>query len=174
MSEKSAVRDTYTEAFAGYYQMVFNAVYTKVGNIADTEDICQEVFIALYRHIAEVENIRKWLYGTLKNAVLHYYRDKKYSKKEDVDELFQDVSLTFVNGFRDTRIIISEAIEESVKSEEDRMLVDLIAFHNYSYSETAKLMGFTKRRVEYRYTQIAKEILRRLNERGIKNIEDIL
>ncbi len=176
METKSKTKkDEYTELFTEYYHVVFNAVYPKVGNENDTEDICQEVFIALYNNLEKIESVRKWLFGTLKNIVYQYYR-KKYSKQTDIDidDVFQDVSLTFVNGFKDARIEISAAIEDEIKDETERMIVDLIAFHNYSYTYVAKVMGITKRTVQYRYTQLVKRILANLETKGIKNIEDLL
>jgi RNA polymerase sigma-70 factor, ECF subfamily len=166
-------KDKFTEIFDQYYHIVFNAVYPKVGNVNDTEDICQEVFIALYRKLDEIEHIKKWLFGTLRNIVYNYYRNKK-PDKINIEDVFQDVSLTFVNGFRDARIIISTAIEEEIKNEEERQVVELIAFNNYSYAYVAKLLGVTKRMVQYRYTQLVKRILENLKNRGIKNIEDLL
>jgi RNA polymerase sigma-70 factor, ECF subfamily len=166
-------KDKFTEIFDQYYHTVFNAVYPRVGNVSDTEDICQEVFIALYRKLDEVQNIKKWLFGTLRNIVYNYYRDKK-PDKVNIDDIFHDISLTFVNGFRDARIVISAAIDEEIKNEEERQIVELIAFNNYSYTYVAKLLGVTKRMIQYRYTQIVKRILENLKKRGIKNIEDLL
>jgi RNA polymerase sigma-70 factor, ECF subfamily len=166
-------KDNFTEIFDQYYQTVFNVVYPKVGNVNDTEDICQEVFIALYRNLDEIQYIKKWIFGTLRNIVYNYYRDKK-PDKIDIEDVFQDISLTFVNGFRDARIVISAAIDEEIKNEEERQIIDLIAFNNYSYAHVAKLMGQTKRMIQYRYTQLVKRILGNLKNRGIKNIEDLL
>jgi RNA polymerase sigma-70 factor, ECF subfamily len=173
MSTGSPKRDKFSELFTDYYSMVFNAVYPKVGSQDDTEDICQEVFVALYRHVGEIENVRAWLYGTLKNMVLKYYRDR-HPSHENIDTIMDDVTLSFVNGFRDTRIIISEVMEEIVLTKEEREILDLVAFHNYSYSETANVMGITKRKVDYNYNKISGKIISRLQERGVKHIEDLL
>ncbi len=170
---KAKIRDKYTAIFSEYYPVVYNAVNTKVVNKQDTEDICQEVFIALYRNMDKIENIRKWLFGTLKNSVLKYYRDRE-PENADIDKMFNDISLTFVNGFRDTRVLLSEAIDEEVKNDTEQMLIDLIAYHNYSYRTVADILGITRRRVEYAYTQLVDRILDNLSSRGINNIEDLL
>ncbi|MCP4134799.1 MAG: sigma-70 family RNA polymerase sigma factor [bacterium] len=169
-------RDRFAEYFSEYYQVVYNAVFPKVGSAEDTEDLCQEVFLILYRNLEDtdnIDNVRKWLYGTLKNVVLQYYR-RKEKPKANIDDIFDDVSLTFVNGFRDTRILIEEAIEEEIEDDDERTLVELIAFHNYSYTKVAEYMGLTKRIVGYRYNQVVKKILENLERKGINNIEDLL
>lgn len=170
----SRKRDNFTEDHKRYYPLVFSAVYTKVGNIDDANDICQEVFIRFFEKYDEVQNSRKWLFGTLRHVVFEYYRKKKGDV--NIDDVFTDISLTFVNGMRDIRIIISEAIEnmDNFNDEDERTLFDLIAVQNYSYSETAKMMGMTKRMVQYRYKRIVDNILDYLKARGIKDFEDLL
>ncbi len=169
-------RDIYTEAHNLYYPIVFGAVYTKVNNVDDARDICQEVFLIFYEKFGEIENHRKWLFGALRLAVFEFYRKRKKGEALDIDEIFNDVSLTFVNGFRDARIIISEAFEniENFQIEEDKILFDLVAFSNYSYSHVAEHLGLTKRKVEYRYRRIVEKILDYLKSKGIENIEDLL
>jgi RNA polymerase sigma factor (sigma-70 family) len=153
--------------------MVFNAICTKVNSLDDAEDICQEVFIALFNHLDEIQNVRAWLYGTLKNMVLKYYK-QKYSGDEDIENFMEDAALTFVNGFRDTRIVISETLNEVLSDDDERNLFELVALHRYSYSETAALMGITKRKVDYKYNKIAAEITTALKAKGISQIEDLL
>lgn len=172
MSER---RDRFTRAHGDYYPLVFSAVHTKVENIDDVMDTCQEVFIRLYEKFDEVENVRKWLYGALRLAVLEYYR-KKRGGAVDIDDVFNDLSLTFVNGFRDARIIILEAIEndEFFRDELDRLVFDHVAMYNFSYSHTGKELGLTKRQVEYRYRRVVDAILDYLAKKGIKHIEDLL
>ncbi len=168
-------RDSFTEAHARYYSVVFGAVYSKVGNADDAEDICQEVFIKCFEKFDEIENVRKWLFGALRLSVFEFYR-RKERRDIDIDEVFGDLSLTFVNGFRDARIIISEAIEniENIRSNEDRLIFDLVAVHNFSYSRAGKQLGLTMRKVEYRYRKIVDEILLYLKEKGIEEIEELL
>ncbi len=173
MQVKLKKRDLFSELFVDYYPMVFNAVCTKVSSLNDAEDICQEVFIALFNHLDEIRNIRAWLYGALKNMVLKYYKEK-YSGEENIDNFMEDAALTFVNGFRDTRIIISETLEEVLSDDGERNLFELVAFHKYSYSEAAGLMGITKRKVDYKYNKIAAKITTALKAKGISQIEDLL
>lgn len=169
----SSKRDVYTELYVNYFHTVFNAVYTKVGKRDDAEDICQEVFIALYHNIDKIENVRAWLYGTLRNLVYKYYKTKS-TAPDDIDNAMNDVALSFTNGFRDARIILEQILEEMLLDEEDRSIIELVAYHGYSYAETAKLLGLTKRKIDYRYNVLAGKITDRLRERGVKHIEDLL
>jgi RNA polymerase sigma-70 factor, ECF subfamily len=173
MQAKLKKRDVFSGLFVDYYPMVYNAICTKVNSLDDAEDICQEVFIALFNHLDEIQNIRAWLYGTLKNMVLKYYKEK-YSGQENIDNFMDDAALTFVNGFRDTRILISQVLDEVLTDDKERNLFELVAVHRYSYSETAELMGITKRKVDYNYNRIAAKITTALKAKGITQIEDLL
>ncbi len=170
---KSKKREEFSKAYIEYYPLLFNTVFTKVGSKENADDICQEVFLIFYEKFDEVENIRKWLFGTLRYAVLRYY-EKNPGQDVDIDKIFDDVSLTYVNGFKDTRIIISEAIENVNLTEEERLILEYIAFNNYSYTNTGKIMGMTKRQIGYRYLDIVERIIEYLNEKGIEQIEDLL
>ncbi len=173
MVTDSIKREKFSEVYSEYYPLVFNAVYTKVGNRDDTDDICQEVFLIFYEKFNEIENARKWLFGTLRNVIFRYY-ERKSRSDIDIDKMFEDVGLTFVNGFRDARIIISEAIDNIEMSDEERIILDYIAFYNYSYSNVGRIMGLSKRQIGYKYLAVVKSILEYLRSQGIQDIEDLL
>ncbi|MDY6934431.1 MAG: sigma factor [Spirochaetota bacterium] len=63
-------RNKLTEIYSEYYPVVFSAIYTKVGNREDANDICQEIFIRLYESLENVDNIRRWLFSAPKLVVL--------------------------------------------------------------------------------------------------------
>ncbi|MDY6934665.1 MAG: sigma-70 family RNA polymerase sigma factor [Spirochaetota bacterium] len=152
MRKKSSKRENFSRIYIEYYPLVFNAVYTKVGNRDDTSDICQDVFLIFYDKFEEIDNARKWLLGTMRNVIYRFYEKKAHSDIDidNIDKMFADVNHTFTNGFRDTRIIINDAIENIDISEEERIILEYIAFYNYSYSTTGRIMGLSKRQVGYK------------------------
>lgn len=168
-------RKVFTEIYSVNYPIVFSAVYVRVGNRDDAKDIAQEVFIRLYQKFEEVENIPRWLFSALKLVVLEYYR-RKGRNDVNVDDALNDVAMTFVNGFRDTRIVIKEAIENmgNFIDENEKAIFDLVAVHNFSYRETARELGITRRQVEYRYTQMVERIVKYLAAKGIQSLEELL
>jgi DNA-directed RNA polymerase specialized sigma24 family protein len=165
----------FSDNYDSFYSLVFSIVLSKVTNYDDAEDICQEVFIRFYRKIDEIESPRKWLLGCLRIVVLDYYKVKK-SKDVDVDMLFDDMSMSYVNGFRDTRIMITQALQEIYEHEGDRdaALFDLITLHNYSFVQASKQLDLNYKQALYRYEKICEKLKAKLKERGIQNIEDLL
>jgi len=164
----------FSEVYSNYYSIVHGSIYSKIGDTDIADDLAQEVFISFLKNMDKIENTRAWLFKALRNEVYDYYRRKKNLKPEEaLAESEDDISLTFVNGFRDTRVIIQEAIED-IKNEKDRIIFDLIAVQYFTYEEVSELLGFSKRQIRYRYGQIVKNIQDYLAKKGIKNIEDLL
>ena len=119
-------------------------------------------------------NQRGWLLVAVKNVLYEHYRKVKNMPDDIAEaEAFNDVSLTFVNGFRDTRLIIDEAMK-SIEDKTDMLIFDLVAVQNYTYEETGDELGLSKRQVKYRYGLIVRSIIEFLNGKGIHKIEDLL
>lgn len=165
----------FTNVYSNYYALVYSMVFTKVDNHDEAEDICQEVFLRFYEKFDEVLDPRKWLYGTLRNVVLEHYR-KKGRNDANIDDIFQNITMSFVNGFRDTRIIIEEALDntENFEDESERVVFDLVALYNFSYAEAAQQMGMTERQVRYRYAKVSERITHYLKKKGISSLEELL
>jgi RNA polymerase sigma-70 factor, ECF subfamily len=164
----------FAEAYNIYYPAVFSAVHAKVGNLTDAEDICQEIFIKFHEKLETIENKRKWLFGALRLEVIKHYQ--KSSVSVDIEKMFQDVGLSFVNGFRDARIVINETIQDikNFNGEEDMALFELIAVRNFTYEEASSELGMSKRQARYRYGKIVERLLDELKKKGVKNLDDLL
>ena len=63
---------------------------------------------------------------------------------------------------------------DNFKNNSEKILYDLIAILNYSFSETARKMNLTKRQVQYKYHNITRRILHNFKKKGIASIEDLL
>lgn len=165
----------FTEIYCDLYPMVYGAVYSKLGNADDAGDVTQEIFARFYERMGEVDNPRKWLLGAMRKVVLEYCRMKRGGDL-NMDDVFEDMSLAFVNGFRDARLIIQEALEnmEVFRGDREKVIFDLIAVRNFTFSETGRELGISHRVVRYRYGRIVRRLVEYLNRRGIRNLEDLL
>ena len=134
--------DQFVEHYDSYYSIVFSAVYSKVNNYHDAEDICQEVFLRFYFKREEIREPRKWIFGCLRIVVLDYYKSRSRSGVS-AEELFDDIGMGYVNGFRDARILIHGALEEVFEGDEegDAQLFELVAVYGYSFTEASRHLG---------------------------------
>ncbi len=165
----------FTDIYNDYYPLVYSVVNTKVNDSHEVKDICQEIFTRFYDKFEEIENPRKWLLGAMKYVVFEFYRRNK-GNAVCMDELFEDMNLVFVNGFRDTRIMIQDALEDmdNYHDERERILFELIAIYGYTHKEAADALGYTVRQVRYRYGLVTQRLSEYFRKRGVKNMEDLL
>jgi len=167
--------DRFINHYDSYYSIIFNSIYSKVSNYHDAQDICQEVFIRFYDNMEKVENPRKWLFGCLRLVVFDHYKIKQ---KNDIntDQLFEDIGMGYVNGFRDSRMMIKQIIDEvcAENGDRDASLFELVAVYNYSFVQAGKHLNLKYKQTRYRYGVFAGKVLDRLKEKGINNIEDLL
>jgi len=164
----------FIEIYSDYYSLIFGAVAYRVSSIDDAEDIAQEIFLRFFRKMDEVEDPRKWLMGTMRLVLFEYYK-KNNREFIDIDEVYNDAGLAFVNGMRETRMIIRDVIESSgiFKDDRDRLIFDHIAIQRYSIEETGRVLGLTRDQVRYRYSNIARAIILALKTRGITKLEEL-
>lgn len=165
----------YSEAYADFYPLIFNVVFLKISNYEEAEDLCQEIFLRMFNKFNEIENIRKWLYGAMRNVLFEYYRKKNLST-EDIEQHLDDSSMSYVNGFRDARLIIEDAMKSPVnfEDEKDKIIFELIAVYNYNFIHAAELMGLTYTQARYKYQKTAERLTAYLKKKGIKDLGDLL
>jgi DNA-directed RNA polymerase specialized sigma24 family protein len=170
--------DNFNKLYNSFYSLVFSIIFSKVNNYHDAEDICQEVFLRFYGKLDEIDNPRKWLLGCLRIVVLDFYKQKNRSG-EDIDALFNDISMGYVNGFKEARIIISQIIDE-VSDESgdddgsDASIFNLIAIYKYNIVEASRHLKLNYKQTRYRYNRICEKIMSRLRDKGIKELGDLL
>lgn len=165
-------KSEFTEIYSDYYQVVYGVIYSKIMNSTDADELTQEVFMRFYSKMDTIENVRAWLFGTIHYVLLNFYREKKKLNSEDIEQHLNDVSVTFLNGFRDTRLIIDDAIARL--EERERLLFDLIAVQNCTFEIASEHLGLTRRQTQYRYSLIIRDIRAFLSAKGITKIEDLL
>ncbi len=176
MFRKDTRKAKFIEVYSDYYPVIFGSVCTRINSIDDAEDITQEIFVRFFRKMDEVENPRKWLFGTMKLVLFEFYRSRK-EDATDIDLLMNDVSLSFVNGMRDLRMLLDEVFEDAEvfnNDEKNRIIFDLVAVQKYTLEEAAKELGMSRDQVKYRYSLINRSILQTLKKRGVSNLEELI
>lgn len=166
-------KNQFDRVYNDHYQLVYGAIYSKTGNVIDTEDLTQEVFMHYYSKMDEIGKTIPWLFGTIHFVLKNYIRKQmKFENDQELDEFLHDTIIESNNEWMDTRLIIQDAIESL--GQKDRIIFELIAIQNLSYVLTGKNLGLNEKQVQYRYAVILKNIKTYLNARGINKLEDLL
>jgi len=165
----------FTSVYNEYYALIFSAAYSKLGNVDEARDASQEVFTRFLTKMPESDNYRRWLLSTLNFVVLEMYKKNK-TAETDITEVIDDIKVSGSDEQRDTKIIISEALEDPAlfEGENARTLFDLIALYRYTFKEAGTALGITERQAKYRYKRIAHGIIDHLKRKGIGGMEDLI
>ncbi len=107
-----------TTIWAEYQQELRLFSNKKVKQEEDAKDILQEVFLKLYKvcnKIADIQNMRAWLYRVTKNAITDYYRrgNKIVSNEESLmDKAIEEDSDNMQSASRFVGSLINRLPEE--------------------------------------------------------------
>lgn len=175
MAKLSTHINAYTQAYSDYFPIAYAVIYGKVRDADTANDLCQELFTRFYEKFDTIDNHRRWIYSAIRFILLEHYRSKNADSIE-IESLVSDVRMSFVNGFRDSRIMIEEALDslENFGEERNRTIFDLIALYNYTYEETADHLGISKRQVRYQYGLVVNRLMDYFRKAGIHGLEDLL
>jgi len=129
----------------------------------------------MYERFEKIDNPRKWLFGTMRLVMLEYFREKQ-NKNVDIDEIFNDANLSYINAFKDTRIILEAAMNDmnNFGDEKNKIIFELVTIKNLTYKETAKQMGISIHQVRYRLKIISEKLQDYFKQKGINSLEELL
>lgn len=158
--------------YAEHYAYLMGIIAKRVGNEHDAEEICQNLFVAMYRKMDEIENPAKWLRASVGFEILSFLKSRKRNDSvtlEDVEEQPDRAEQSEIS------IIIRDAIDDpgNFDSERDMTLFRLIAVYKYSYIEAARELGISRRQAEYGYGKASHRLMEHLRGKGI-GVEDAI
>ena len=77
----------FTELYNRYFQRIYSFVYTRIRNHAESEEVVQETFLAVFRSFQRYRgqsSLLSWIYGIAKNTANNHIRRAK-SQIERID-----------------------------------------------------------------------------------------
>lgn len=145
-----------------YERLVFNTAYKLVRNAHDAEDICQDVFLSVYRCLHQIRNkddLSGWLFRIASNRALSHLRKKRplsdlpvgpaMHDSDDLQPCMEPVAEgTPVSELEDKEL--SEELFRAIDTLPDlqRRVLLLHKFENRSHQEIAGMLDLTKASVE--------------------------
>lgn len=102
-------------------KMIFNFVYRFVGNAGDAEDITQEVFVKVWRHIKDFRpeaNFKTWVFTIAHRTTIDWLRKRKRLVFSDMNS--KDDEFVFADTLVDTEPLPDELFARA----EDKAFVE--------------------------------------------------
>ena len=160
----------FSHIVSDYRQMVFTIVLKIVNNREDAEDICQEIFIKVFKSLnsfKEESEFSTWLYRIAYNTALSEIRKRKIVfssfdddfstlKEEELNEDIEDLAT-------EERIFY---LEQALKTlpVEDALLITLFYLDNQSIEAIGRIANLTRANVKVKLHRIRKKLATEINQ----------
>lgn len=154
-------------------QAVYSMGLSFFRNAEDASDFTQEVFIKVYRSLAQFEGRSRfstWLYAIAYNTAINNVKRKKEYRSLSGDDIIPD---TVTPEQKMMRKVVQEAVLDAVKDLPERyqICVDLFFFYDRSYPEIEAITGYPVNTIKshvFRAKKLLRSRLENLTEGGIE------
>lgn len=160
----------YGRLYDKYAPLVRAICYDATGNIADTQDLAQDVFMRAYEkleHLREPERFGKWLVGIARLRCREWWRQRSQGRGRQVG--LDKAESVIGNPSNESRI---EQLREMITAlpEKERLALHTFYLQGRSADNARRVMGLSKSGF-YRVLERARK---RLEQLIIREQEDIL
>lgn len=165
---KKGNRQLFNQLFSDYYVNLCRFAYTYLKDDGISEEIVQEVFIALWEQRETLDistSIRSFLYTSVKNRSLNYIRNSRtrtHHENEFAKE--QESKFSHIINFcerEELNYLIDQAITEL--PEQCRTIFELSRYQNLTYNEIAHQLDISPKTVENQMSIALKKLRSKLS-----------
>ena len=133
---KRALNDdvSFIELYETFFKRVYNFIYSKIRNAADTDEVVNDVFYKVFMNLEQYSGtspFTAWLFSTANHSIIDYYRRKNKKRQivtEDWEEFFIEAAPEF-----------EQPENKLLTKEETRQLLDAVGKLNEREQEIIKL-----------------------------------
>ena len=151
----SGNKKSFEDLYKQYFQALINYGFRITKNENLIEDAVQELFISIWNNrtnLSEVNEVKFYLFRSLKNRILRQLERDIFDKSEDID-----VYLDFLNSIsEEQKKIDSEQFDANLETLQraiahlpirQQEVINLKYYHDFTLDEIAKLMDVNKQSV---------------------------
>ena len=151
----SGNKKSFEDLYKQYFQALINYGFRITKNENLIEDAVQELFISIWNNrtnLSEVNEVKFYLFRSLKNRILRQLEKDIFDKSEDID-----VYLDFLNSIsEEQKKIDSEQFDANLETLQraiahlpirQQEVINLKYYHDFTLDEIAKLMDVNKQSV---------------------------
>lgn len=151
--------DAFERLYHAMFQPILAYVSARIAERAEAEDLTQEVFLAVYRHMDAYQPAKAgaetWVYMIARRKLYNYYRDRRPMQSLDDEEspvvLAEESGVEEAVYLQEQRDFLARLLAEL--PETDRRIVILRYFKEKSSQETAELLGLSAGNVRVRLSR---------------------
>ena len=135
----------YNRSVEEYADAVYRFIRANLKDEERTNDIVQDTYEKLWRHVAEIEYsvVKSWLFSTAYHVMIDIIRKEK--RMTSLEESFEN-NLVHESQYSDLNEILHSALDRL--SEQQKTSVLLRDYEGYSYKEIGDITGQTEAQVK--------------------------
>jgi len=174
--KESLDKEIIGELFKRYTQFIFLVSIKYLKNEDDANDAVMQIFEKLFDDLLnhDVANLKSWLYMVTRNQCLMNLRKQQSDLKRNQDykkdnENFMENDFNLHLKENEVKEVHANAVQNAVNqlNKEQKKCVNLFYFEDKSYSEIARISGYSEKKVKS-YIQNGKRNLKNiLTKEGI-------
>lgn len=148
--------DAFARIFKKYWQELYDFAYIKTQDADVSEEIVQELFVNLWekRQTLRVANLRSYLFVSVKNRVIDFYRRDIPAQLDAIPDLALPAEYPIF--LEELEAAIEEALAQL--PEKTQQIFRLKKFEDKTTREIAERLDMPERTVEYHYTQATRTL----------------
>ncbi len=137
--------EEYNRSVSEFADSVYRFIRTDIKDEYRANDIVQESYEKLWRHVAEIEYavVKSWLFSTAYHTMIDIIRKEK--RMISVEE-YGESDLSYEKQYTDLNEILHSALERL--PEQQRSVILLRDYEGYSYKEIGEITGLTEPQVK--------------------------
>lgn len=172
LKHKDAAAFSYIYTY--YRDSIYFFVLTILRNEADAEEVVQDSFVKVYRHIHTLKKndaFHSWLFMIAYNTATVAYRKKQKEFVKDDESYLEDIVVAKENPIEEYN---HHEIVEQVRIEIEKLPLIFIQtaylryFHELTVKEISKILDIPEGTVKNRLNRVRQDIKPALIEKGIK------
>lgn len=167
IKSKAGDKEAYSRLYSDWFSKIFGFFYLRTGNSGISEDLCQLVFLKIWKNIKNVREPEvsvSWVFSIARNVLIDFWRKKKeisVGEWEDLEKFYEGEDTEYLADLKRKSKDISKAMMGL--SEEQKEIISLKFFDELSNKEIEKITGKSQtaiRSIQYRAIVSLRKILK--------------
>ncbi len=169
---KNSQQETFETIYHATYKTMSKFVYFKTAQLADAEDMLQNVYINYYKSVIRqarsIENPQAYLLELAKNECAHYYKDKAFQQdhliESDLNTLENIPSDTDLNLETIEKFTIDEIYDEvKTLTQLDQKIIGGRFRYELTFAEIADYCQISENTIKSRYYRALAQLRKKLD-----------
>ncbi|MES2060049.1 MAG: RNA polymerase sigma factor [Patescibacteria group bacterium] len=169
-------KNNFVKAYEEHVDALYRYTMFNVRDKESAKDIVQNTFTKTWNYIAmggEIDNIKAFLYKTLKNLIIDYYRSKKSASLDTLmeDEYFDPPAPVEVSIEEHAESLLAFKLLDKIPAEYKEVIM-LRCVEGLSFKEIAHVLSEAENTVAVRFHRALKKVKELFHRKNAYNIND--